>query len=75
MSQTLESVLDAARQLPLEEQRQLATRLLEDPAHAPTREDDTEANLQIVERTYGTIKGVDRATIIQIANDEEFCGY
>ena len=75
MSQNLESVLDAARQLPLEEQRQLAARLLEEVAHTQATDASIEANLRIVERTYGTIKGVDRETIMRIANDEEFCGY
>lgn len=31
--------------------------------------------LAIVEELYGTIKGLDRETIIQIAEDEEICGY
>ncbi len=75
MSQNMESVLDAARQLPPEEQRQLAARLLEEAAHAHATNADIEANLRIVERTRGTIKDVDRETIMRIANDEEFCGY
>lgn len=69
MSQNLESVLDAARQLSPEEQRQLAARLLEDVAHTQATNAGIEANLRIVERTRGTIKGVDRETIMRIAND------
>lgn len=75
MSQKLESVLDAARQLPLEDKRQLAVQLLEDMARAEATDADIEANLAIVRETRGVIKGLDRATIIQLAEDEEFCGY
>jgi hypothetical protein len=31
--------------------------------------------LAIVEETRGTIKGLDRETIIWLAEDEELCGY
>lgn len=62
MSQKLESVLDAARQLPLDEQRQLAARLLEDAVRAQTTEAEIEANLQIIERTHGWSPGFFEAT-------------
>lgn len=75
MGQNMESVLDAARRLPLAEQRRLAARLLEDVGRNEAADAELAANLAIVERTRGTIKGVDRETIIRIANDEEFCGY
>jgi hypothetical protein len=75
MSQNLESVFDAARELPPGEQRELAERLLTALDRTRDRDEELAANLAIVERTYGTIKGVDRETIIRIANDEEFCGY
>ncbi len=75
MSQSLESVFDAARELPPVEQRELAERLLTALEQADGGDEELAANLAIVERTYGTIKGVDRETIIRIANDEEFCGY
>jgi hypothetical protein len=75
MSRNLESVLDGARQLPLEDKRQLAAQLLEDVTRAEATDSDIEANLAIVRETRGVIKGLDRATIIQLAEDEEFCGY
>ena len=31
--------------------------------------------LAIVDELYGTIKGLDRETIIWLAEDEELCGY
>jgi hypothetical protein len=65
MSENLEAVLEAALRLPLEEQRQLAEQL-----SAVTNVSDEarlaeEAEwLEIVEETRGTIKGLDRETII-----------
>ncbi len=75
MSQNLESVFDAARELPPVEQQELAERLLTALEQADATEEEIAANLLIVERTRGTIKGVDRETIMRFANDEEFCGY
>jgi hypothetical protein len=79
MSQTLQDVLDAARQLPPDEQRRLAEQLLEE-ADQESRSDkqltaEQVANLEIVDKLYGTIKGLDRETIIWLAEDEELCGY
>ena len=76
MSENLEAVLEAALRLPLEEQRRLAEQLpsvttLSDEARL-TEEAEW---LAIVEETRGTIKGLDRETIIWLAEDEELCGY
>jgi hypothetical protein len=76
MSENLEAVLEAALRLPLEEQRQLAEQLsavtnLSDEARLAEEAEW----LEIVEETRGTIKGLDRETIIWLAEDEELCGY
>lgn len=75
MSRNLETVFDAARELPAVEQQELAERLLVALEQANATDEEIAANLLIVERTRGTIKGVDRETIMRFANDEEFCGY
>jgi len=75
MSQSLQDVLDAARQLPLDERRRLAEQLLADvnrTGEAMTAEQAT--SLALVEELYGTIKGLDRDTLIWLAEDEELCG-
>lgn len=79
MSQSLQDVLDAARQLPPNEQRRLAEQLLEESNQMNRNDEQLTAEqaewLAIVERTHGTIKGLDRETIIWLAEDEELCGY
>jgi hypothetical protein len=76
MTENLEAVLNAALRLPLEEQRQLAEQLsaittLSDEARLA----DESEWLAIVEETRGSIKGLDRETIIWLAEDEELSGY
>ncbi len=75
MSQSLQEVLDAARQLPLDEQRELASKLLSETARPSLSDAEIKRNREIVRRTHGTIKGLDRETIISLAEDEEYCGY
>jgi len=75
MSTTLESILEIARQLPPTQQQQLAERLLAENAKPRFSEAEIERNLAIVRETRGTIKGLDRETIIAIAEDEQYCGY
>ena len=76
MSDNLEAVLEAALRLPPDEQRQLAEQL---PAVARSTDEARLAEeaewLAIVDELYGTIKGLDRETIIWLAEDEELCGY
>lgn len=78
MSQDLQSVLDAARQLSAEQRRRLAAQLLEDVEKneplAPELDRKHRA-LTIVEETFGAIGGLDRVTLTQLAEDEEFSGY
>ncbi len=44
-------------------------------ARAATLTEEQAAALEIVERLSGTIKGLDRETIIWLAEDEKLCGY
>ena len=71
---TVEEILAEARKLPPEEQRQLASALLTE-AEPRDKEEDVRAALAIVEETSGSIKGLDRETIIWLAEDEELSGY
>jgi cell division protein FtsN len=76
MNESFETLLNAARQLPPVQQRLLAQKLLEDtelPAAPLTKAQI--AALEAVEKTRGTIKGLDRETLIWLAEDEELCGY
>ena len=76
LSENLEAVLDAALRLPLEEQRQLAERLPSIATLSNEARLAEEAEWQaIVEETRGTIKGLDRGTIIWLAEDAELSGY
>ncbi len=75
MSQNLASILDAAQNLPLEEQRRLAEQLLKNIARTQEANPEVQAALAIVEETYGSMKGLDRETLLRLANDEELCGY
>ena len=72
MSASLESILEAINQLPRAEQRQLAEELAK---KNDLTEEEKAKKHALVDRLFGSIKGVDRETIIQIAEDEEFCGY
>ncbi len=76
MSELYESVLNAARQLPLVEQQLLAHRLLDQKvATMPQVTESQQAALAVVEQLRGTIKGLDRETVQWLAEDEELCGY
>ncbi|HEV7397134.1 MAG TPA: hypothetical protein VGN86_11530 [Pyrinomonadaceae bacterium] len=78
MSQNLQNVLEAARQLPPEQRRRLAAQLLEEiGANEPLTSELTRKQraLSIVEETFGAIKGLDRVALAQLVEDEEFGGY
>ena len=76
MSENLEAVLAAALRLSLEEQRQLAEQLPSIATLSNEARLAEEAEWQaIVEETRGTLKGLDRETIIWLAEDEELCRY
>ena len=71
---SLEEVLDAARKLPIEQRRLLAEELIKDTSPAAPSIPTLDA-LDAVERTLGAMKGLDRDTVIWLAEDEELCGY
>lgn len=78
MSQSLQDVLNAARQLPPEELQRLVEQLLTEvrsTAGVPAEEARKQRAAAIVEETYGSIKGLDRATLVSLAEDEEYSGY
>lgn len=76
MSESFESLLDAARQLPAVQQKLLAHKLLEQESRPVTQlTESQQAALEVVEKLSGTIKGLDRETILWLAEDEELCGY
>lgn len=78
MSQSLQNVLDVARQLPPDELRRLVEHLIAEvhSVAAPVSEKARgRRSLAIVEETYGSIKGLDRATLISLAEDKGCGGY
>ena len=78
MSQSLQDVLNAARQLPPDERRRLVEQLVAEVSPAtdqPPEEARKRRGAAIVEETFGSIKGLDRATLITLAEDEEYSGY
>ena len=75
MSSDLLTVLEEARKLPVQDRRELASLLLEEISEDRFDNDRRQRAHSIVEETFGSIPGVDRATLIQLAEDEEFCGY
>ena len=72
---TLEDILDAARRLPVDQQRDLAEQLIKDSRAAEASPNATQDALDAVEMTRGAMKGLDRDTLIWLAEDEELCGY
>lgn len=71
----LEEVLDAARKLSPEQRRLLAEELIRDTSPEAATSSPVQDALDAVERTRGTMKGLDRDTVIWLAEDEELCGY
>ena len=75
MSNDLLSVLKEARKLPIEEKRRLADLLLEDLDKMKEGDAGVKAARATVAETSGSMAGLDRATLIRLAEDEEFSGY
>jgi hypothetical protein len=67
-----ENWLDAIGEL-TPEQRLRLYHLLKKKGAAPAKE--AQKTLEAVEKTKGTMKGLDRETIIWLAEDEDLCGY
>lgn len=74
MKGTIEEILVKVRKLTPQEKRQLASAQLEEAARE-NKEEEVPATLAILEETRGSIKGLDRETIIWLAEDEGLCGY
>jgi hypothetical protein len=68
-------VLEEARRLPTNERRELAARIMEELSDTSASEARRRAALATAEETFGSIKGLDRDTLIQLAEGVEFCGY
>ena len=76
MSPNLQVVLEEARKLPVDERRELADLILKDLSSNVRVEDkEMQAARAIVRETSGSMAGLDRATLIMLAEDEEYCGY
>ena len=78
MSQSLQDVLNAALRLPPDERRRLVEQLIAEvhSLAAPVGEKARGSRaLAIVEETYGSIKGLDRAMLISLVEDERYGGY
>ena len=73
--ESLESILDAARKLPPNEQRLLVEQLGKKVGQIKATSNRTQRALEAVEKTRGSMKGLDRDTIIWLAEDEELSGY
>ncbi len=72
MSASLESILEAINKLPPHERRQLSEELTK---NTELMEEEKATQHALVDQLFGSIKGLDRETIIKLAEDEEFCGY
>ena len=76
MSLNLQVVLEEARKLPVDERRELADLILKDlGSNAREEDEEVQAARAIVRETSGSMAGLDRATLIMLAEDEEYCGY
>jgi len=75
MAASVDDILKAAQSLPADQRRELVARLAAEVEAAERHAQTQQTNLAIVRETHGTIKGLDRETIIALAEDEEYCGY
>lgn len=75
LNSNLEEVLDAARRLPVDQQRDLAEQLMRDVGRATATPEGVQEALDAVEKTRGAMSGLERDTVIWLAEDEELCGY
>jgi hypothetical protein len=75
MTPELHNVLEQAKKLPIEQRRELADLILKDIREPQDESSEIQAALAIVEETSGSMAGLDRETLISLAEDEEYCGY
>ena len=75
--ESLKSILDAARKLSPDQQRLLVELLGKKKKGGQIKavSNRTQRALEAVEKTRGSMKGLDRDTIIWLAEDEELSGY
>lgn len=73
----IESVLEIVRQLPPDQRQELIRQLNEEvSADSESAEQQTRMKAHaLVDELFGSLKGLDKETIIQLAEDEEYCGY
>ena len=70
MSTELMTVLEEARKLPPQEKQELADLLIKDLEQAHGTEQEIARALAIVEETSGSMTGLDRETLVRLAEDE-----
>src|SRR5437588_2651550 len=75
MSTNVMEILKEAQNLQLEERQLLADLLLSEVETSRRTEEQVRATLAIVEETSASMAGLDRETLIRLAEDDEFCGY
>ena len=75
MSTDLLNILKEVQKLPIKERRELADLLLEDLEKVQNHDNEVQSARAIVAETSGFMAGLDRATLIRLAEDEEFSGY
>ena len=75
MTPELHNVFEQAKKLPIEQRRELADLILKDLQEPQDESSEIRAALAIVEETSGSMAGLDRETLISLAEDEEYCGY
>lgn len=76
MSANIENILETVIQLPLGQQKQLVEKIEANIKSKKRSKEEIEEALAVLESTRGSIgKGLDRETLISLAEDEEFCGY
>ncbi len=75
MSPNLQVVLEDAWKLPVDKRRELADLILKDlGSNAREEDEEVQAARAIVRETSGSMAGLDRATLIMLVEDEEYCG-
>ena len=75
MDQTFSEVLNAVEKFPVSVKEDLISEIQAQIEKEKKFENKIERNLRIVNETRGTIKNIDRETLISFAEDEEFSGY
>jgi hypothetical protein len=77
MTLNLDTILDEARKLPMEQRRKLANLLLRDVEGTRAEDEEILAARAVVAETSGSMAGLDRATLISVSRGRRvlYCGY